>query len=81
MTYATTKTFTLGPQEPPEDYRIFNRRLPDGTRRPVSEFFDRAATVECPDCKERADYKPTGPGYFEIDCPKCGYYEFGCNAK
>ena len=46
MSYATTKTFTpkLGPQEPPEDHRIFNRRLPNGTRRPVSEFFDRAVS-------------------------------------
>ena len=49
MTYATTKKFVpkLSPQEPPEDYRIFNRHLPDGTRRPVSEFFDRAATAKC----------------------------------
>jgi hypothetical protein len=30
----------FGPQEPPQDYRIFNRRQPDGTFRPLSEFFD-----------------------------------------
>ena len=29
----------LGPQEPPQDPRIFNRRQPDGSFRPVSEFF------------------------------------------
>lgn len=30
-------------QEPPQDERIFNRRLPDGTFRPLSEFFAVAA--------------------------------------
>ena len=29
----------IGPQEPPQDYRIFNRRQADGTFRPLSEFF------------------------------------------
>lgn len=29
-----------GPQEPPQDPRIFNRRQTDGTYRPLSEFFD-----------------------------------------
>jgi hypothetical protein len=33
----------LGVQEPPQDYRIFNRRLPDGTFPLLSEFFDTAA--------------------------------------
>lgn len=31
--------------EPPQDYRIFNRRQPDGTFRPLSEFFDKAAKI------------------------------------
>lgn len=26
--------------EPPDDYRIFNRRQSDGTFRPLSTFFD-----------------------------------------
>jgi len=30
----------FGPQEPPQDYRIFNKRQADGTYRPLSEFFD-----------------------------------------
>lgn len=30
----------LGPQEPPSDPMIFNRRQPDGTFRPLAEFFD-----------------------------------------
>ena len=30
----------LGPQEPPDDPHIFNRRQPDGTFRPISEFFE-----------------------------------------
>lgn len=29
----------LGPQEPPDDYRIYNRRRPDGTFPPLSGFF------------------------------------------
>lgn len=32
-----------GPQEPPQGVRIFNRRQPDGTYRPLSEFFDTQA--------------------------------------
>lgn len=32
----------IGPQEPPADYRIYNRRRPDGTFPPLSEFFDEA---------------------------------------
>ena len=31
----------FGPQEPPQDPRIFNRRQADGTFRPLAEFFDR----------------------------------------
>lgn len=39
-----------GVQEPPADYRVFNRRQDDGTYRPLSEFFaspqsDKAASV------------------------------------
>lgn len=30
----------LGPQEPPDDPTIFNRRMPDGSFRSLSEFFD-----------------------------------------
>ncbi len=30
----------LGVQEPPQDYRIFNRRQPDGTFRPLSVFWE-----------------------------------------
>ena len=33
----------VGPQEPPQDYRIYNRRWPDGTFPPTMEFFDRSA--------------------------------------
>lgn len=29
----------LGPQEPPDDPRIFNRRQPDGSFKPMAEFF------------------------------------------
>lgn len=32
----TTKDFV---QEPPQDYRIFNKRQADGTFKPLSEFF------------------------------------------
>lgn len=35
----------IGPQEPPSDYRIFNRRRPDGTFPPLSEFFDEAVRI------------------------------------
>ncbi len=37
---------TFGPQEPPQDYRIFNRKQADGTYRPLSEFFDSAVHVD-----------------------------------
>lgn len=30
----------FGPQEPPQGYRIFNRKQPDGNYRPISEFFE-----------------------------------------
>lgn len=30
----------VGPQEPPDDPRIFNRRQADGTFRPIKEFFE-----------------------------------------
>jgi hypothetical protein len=30
----------FGPLEPPDDYRIFNRRQPDGTFRPLADFFN-----------------------------------------
>lgn len=33
----------VGSQEPPQDYRIFNRRQPDGSFRPLSLFFDGGA--------------------------------------
>ncbi len=36
----TTET-AIGTQEPPQDYRIFNRRQKDGTFRPLAEFFER----------------------------------------
>jgi len=29
----------------PDDYRIFNRIKKDGTRRPISEFFDEFSEV------------------------------------
>ena len=32
----------FGPQEPPADYRIYNRRRPDGTFPPLAGFFDEA---------------------------------------
>ena len=32
----------IGPQEPPNNPVIFNRRRPDGTFPPLSEFFDGA---------------------------------------
>lgn len=35
-------TITFGPQEPPQDYRIWNTRQPDGTFKPLSQFFDEA---------------------------------------
>lgn len=34
------KILFLGLQEPPDDYRIFNRKV-NGKYRPISEFFDR----------------------------------------
>ena len=39
----------MGPQEPPEDPRIFNRRQADGSFRPLEEFWDRdlAASHAC----------------------------------
>ena len=33
-----------GPQEPPQDPRIFNRRQADGNFRPLSGFFDGTST-------------------------------------
>ncbi len=30
----------LGVQEPPQDYRIFNRRQADGSFRPIEQFFN-----------------------------------------
>jgi hypothetical protein len=31
----------VGPQEPPQDEGVFNRRQPDGTFRPLADFFSR----------------------------------------
>lgn len=36
----------LGPQEPPDDPRIFNRRQPDGSFRLMSEFFEPTVVSE-----------------------------------
>ena len=33
------KPDALGPQEPPQDIRIFNRRQADGSFRPLTDFF------------------------------------------
>jgi hypothetical protein len=35
-------TISFGPQQPPDDPRIFNRRQVNGTYRPLSDFFDAA---------------------------------------
>ncbi len=37
------EAMSIGPQEPPQDFRIFNRRQPDGTYRPLADFFFREA--------------------------------------
>jgi hypothetical protein len=37
---AEKKILFLGLQEPPDDYRIFNKKV-NGKYRPISEFFDR----------------------------------------
>ncbi len=37
------EAMSVGPQEPPQDFRIFNRRQPDGTYRPLADFFFREA--------------------------------------
>ncbi len=34
------------------------------------------ATIDCPDCGEKADCEYMGSGYYEIDCPQCEYYEY-----
>jgi hypothetical protein len=35
-----TEAIPFGPQEPPDDPRIFNRKQADGSYRPLAEFFD-----------------------------------------
>jgi hypothetical protein len=35
------KQMVGGVCEPPQDYRVFNRRQPDGSFRPLSEYFER----------------------------------------
>jgi len=37
------KEIKIGAHEPPQDWRIFNRRMADGTVRKVSEFFKKAS--------------------------------------
>ena len=39
--YNLVNSIAYGPQEPPQDYRIYNRRMPDGSFRPLAGFFDR----------------------------------------
>ncbi len=41
----------FGPQEPPDDPRIYNRRREDGTYPPLSSFFD--AAVRAPEPSDR----------------------------
>lgn len=41
---ALSYTETLGPQEPPNDPRIYNRRMPNGMFRPLSGFFEPRET-------------------------------------
>ena len=36
---------TLGPQEPPDNPMIFNRRQPDGSFRPIVDFFVRPSVA------------------------------------
>ena len=58
----------LGPQEPPQDASIFNRRQPDGVFRPVSEFFDLTSmSAEIPPAPEPTDA--------EIDAMVIGHVE------
>ncbi len=35
------ESLIAGPQEPPADHRIYNRKQADGTYRPLTDFFDR----------------------------------------
>lgn len=40
FTYTRTQQAVLGVQEPPQHSMIFNRRQPDGTFRPLSDFWE-----------------------------------------
>jgi len=47
----------LLPLDPPQDSRIYNRKMPDGTFRPLAGYFDSGKAVEqlnavdkCPSC-------------------------------
>lgn len=51
----TPEVDALGPQEPPNNSMIFNRKQPDGTYRPVSEFFDKAIEIAE---RDQPQYKP-----------------------
>ena len=41
--YGEQLSLSFGPQEPPNDYRIYNRRRSDGSFPSVRAWFERAA--------------------------------------
>jgi hypothetical protein len=47
----------MGPLEPPDDYRIYNRKQADGTYPPLSKFFDDAV-AKADAGKQEADLEP-----------------------
>lgn len=66
----------FGPQEPPNDYRIWNRRQPDGTLRQIKDFFLEAVEKADKGKKEKMMKKQIiamqhQDGSKEFLCPKC----------
>lgn len=73
----------FGPLEPPNDYRIFNRRRPDGSFPPLSEFFDKAVAqanvtheaeeYQCPcGCNDNVEHC-----VYAAVCPNCSKKFYG----
>lgn len=66
----------FGPQEPPNDYRIWNRKQPDGTVRPIKDFFFEAIEKADRGKEEKMMEKQIitvqrEDGSKEFLCPKC----------
>ena len=63
----------IGFQEPPNDPRIFNRRQPDGTFRPISEFFEKGNTMKHTPMKV-LESLPPGSSEFVDEPERCAQY-------